>query len=181
MVDQEKNKRFVEFFGGQYRKLVGYFRARFGDLSEMEVEDIVSDLMADLFDRTDLTDQVENIAAYIYRSVRNKAIDYLRRRKRMVSLDEAPGEDADRGERPPLPEARYEIQAEIDAFEIRRRLAAALDALEPDQRAVWIATEIDGHSFSELAELWDLPVGTLLSRKHRAVAALQKKLQDLKN
>ena len=146
----------------------------------MEVEDIVSDLMTDLFDRADLTDQVENIAAYIYRSVRNRAIDYLRRRARMVPLDDQSGDDAEGVETPVLPEARYDMQGELDALEIRRRLAAALDRLEPDQRAVWIATEIDGHSFHELAELWEVPVGTLLSRKHRAVAALQKELQDLR-
>jgi DNA-directed RNA polymerase specialized sigma24 family protein len=44
---------------------------------------------------------------------------------------------------------------------------------------VWIATEIDGYTFRELSKEWGLPMGTLLVRKHRAVAALQKELRDL--
>jgi len=73
------------------------------------------------------------------------------------------------------------MQAELDASEIRERLTMALDNLEPNQRAVWIATELDDYSFRELSEEWGVPLGTLLARKHRAVAALQKALQDLKN
>ncbi len=55
----------------------------------------------------------------------------------------------------------------------------ALDELEPKQRAAWIATEIDGYTFRELAEEWGEPIGTLLARKHRATNALQKALKDL--
>lgn len=182
MAQQEREEQdFSVFFSKQYKKLVRSFRARYADLSEMEVEDIVSDLMTDLFDRVDIMEQVENIAAYIYRSIQNKVIDYLRRRKKTVSLDDTVAGDDDNDRRAVVPEPSYDMQAEVDASEIRQRLIDALDTLEPNQRAIWIATELDGYSFRELAEEWNLPMGTLLARKHRAVAALQKELQDLKN
>jgi RNA polymerase sigma factor (sigma-70 family) len=73
------------------------------------------------------------------------------------------------------------MESEIEASEIRGRLVEALDALEPNQRAIWVATELDGYSFRELSKEWGVPVGTLLARKHRANAALQKELQDFKN
>ena len=181
MVEQKQEQAFAGFFSTQYRKLVRSFRVRYADLSEMEVEDIVSDLMTDLFNRADIAEQVENIGAYLYRSIQNRAIDYLRRRKKTVSLDDTV-EDEDDGEgRKSVPEPRYDAQADHDASEIRQRLIKALDELEPNQRAVWIATELDGYSFRDLSEEWNLPMGTLLARKHRAVAALRKKLQDLKN
>ncbi len=169
------------FFSKQYRKLVRSFRGRYADLSEVEIEDIVSDLMTDLFNRADITDQVENIGAYIYRSIQNKVIDYLRRRKKTVSLDDTVSDEDNRDRRKTVPEPTYDMQAEVDASEIRERLIKALDTLEPNQRAIWIATELDGYTFRELSEEWDLPIGTLLARKHRAVAALQKELQDLQN
>lgn len=181
MVEQEREQDFAGFFSKQYKKLVRSFRARYADLSEMEVEDIVSDLMADLFNRVDITEQVENIGAYIYRSIQNRVIDYLRRRKKTVSFDGTVSDDDERDLRNAVPEPSYDMQSEVDASEIRERLIKALDTLEPNQRAVWIATELDGYTFRELAEEWDLPMGTLLARKHRAVAALQKELQDLKN
>ena len=146
----------------------------------MEAEDIVSDLMTDLLERVDLLDRVENLSAYIYRSVRNKANDYLRRRNKTVSFDDSVSEDADHPLGVSIPEPQYDMTAELEASEIRDRLVQALDTLEPNQRAVWIATELEGCSFLELSEEWGVPIGTLLARKHRANAALQKELQDLK-
>jgi len=171
----------ARFFSDNYRKLVRYFQANYSDLSDMEAEDIVSDLMADLFENVDVMRDVENISAYIYRSLQNKANDYLRRRKRTVSYEEAASDEENSLERETVPEPRYDMEREIEASEIRGRLIEALDQLEPDQRAVWIATELDGCSFRKLAEEWGAPIGTLLARKHRANAALQKKLKDLKN
>ncbi len=180
MNEREEKQDVAGFFSTQYRKLVRYFRARYGDLSEMEIEDIVSDLMADLFDKIDITEHVENLAAYIYRSVQNRVVDYLRRRKKTISFDVAV-DDEDRIGTQNLPEPAYDMEPELEAMEIRRRLIEAVDTLEPHQRAVWIATEIDGRSFRELAQEWGAPMGTLLARKHRANAALQKELQDLKD
>jgi RNA polymerase sigma factor (sigma-70 family) len=177
MVEREREQGFARFFSNQYRKLVRSFRARYADLSEMEVEDIVSDLMTDLFNRVDISDEIGNIGGYIYRSVQNKAIDYLRRRKKSVSFDDSAG-GVDRAGKY-FPEPVYDMQAELDASEIRGRLAKALERLAPNQRDVWIATEIDGYTFRELSKEWGLPMGTLLVRKHRAVAALQKELRDL--
>lgn len=170
----------ARFFSDNYRKLVRYFQANYSDLSDMEAEDIVSDLMADLFEKIDVMRDVENISAYIYRSIQNKANDYLRRRKKTISYEKAASGEGDSPGRETVPEPRYDMESQIEASEIRGRLIEALDQIEPDQRAVWIATELDGYSFRELAEEWGVPLGTLLARKHRANAALQRELKDLK-
>ena len=171
----------ARFFSDKYGKLVRYFQANYSDLSDMEAEDIVSDLMADLFEKADFMAHVENLSAYIYRSLQNKANDYLRRRKKTVSFEDAASGESEGHGRESIPEPRYDREGEIEASEIRDRLIEALDQLVPDQRAVWIATELDGYSFRELSEEWGVPIGTLLARKHRANAALQKELKDMKN
>jgi RNA polymerase sigma factor (sigma-70 family) len=181
MSEQAGKSDLGRFFSEKYQKMVGYFQANYSDLSDMEAEDIVSDLMTDLLEKSELMRNVENMSAYIYRSVRNKANDYLRRRKKTVSFKDAASDEEQAPGRETVPEPHYDMESEIEASEIRGRLAEALDALEPNQRAVWIATELDGYSFRELSEEWSVPVGTLLARKHRANAALQKELQDLKN
>ena len=152
MAEHKQEQAFAGFFSEQYRKLVRSFRARYADLSEMEVEDIVSDLMTDLFNRADIAEQVENIGAYLYRSIQNRAIDYLRRRKRTVFFDDTVEDEHDGTGRRSVPEPWYDTQAEHDASEIRQRLIKALDELEPNQRAVWIATELDDYTFRELSE-----------------------------
>ncbi len=181
MNEKARSRDISQFFSDKYRKLVKYFNANYSDLSEMEAEDIVSDLMADLFEKADFIAHVENLSAYIYRSMQNRAKDYLRRRKRTVSYEAATYDEENSLDTETVPEPRYDMAGEIEAAEIRGRLIEALDQIEPDQRTVWIATELDGYSFRELAEEWGVPIGTLLARKHRANAALQKKLKDLKN
>jgi len=168
----------TRFFIDKYRTLVRYFQASYSDLSEMEAEDIVSDLMADLLERSEIMARVENTSAYVFRSIRNRVNDYLRRKKRTGPF-EASGEEGD-PTRGCIPGHSYDMTTQLAASEIRGRLISALDGLAPDQRAVWIATEIDGRTFQELADEWGTPLGTLLARKHRANAVLQKALQDLK-
>ncbi len=181
-MDEKARKRDLgQFFSEKYRKLVKHFQINYSDLSEMDAEDIVSDVMADLFEKVDIMSQVENLSAYIYQSIRNKANDYLRRRRKTVSFDDSVSEEADHSMGEAIPEPQYDMAAELEASEIWSRLVQALDMLDPNQRAVWIATELDGYSFRELSAEWGVPVGTLLARKHRANAALQKKLQDFKN
>ncbi len=169
------------YFIEKYERLVRYFQSSYSDLSEMEAEDIVSDMMADLLERSEVLARVENASAYIFRSIRNRVIDYLRRRKRTVSLEASLGGDERADPRQAaIPEPSYDMSAELEASEIRHRLIEALDTLALDQRAVWVGTELDGRTYRELSEEWGTPVGTLLARKHRANAALQKALQDLK-
>ena len=56
-------------------------------------------------------------------------------------------------------------------------LDEALDELPPEQRDVYIAHELEGRSFKELAEKTGVSMNTLLSRKRYAVLHLRKKLQ----
>jgi len=57
-------------------------------------------------------------------------------------------------------------------------MAQALSLLSTAERAVWLAVEMEGFSFRELAEMWNEPIGTLLSRKSRATKNLQRILAE---
>jgi RNA polymerase sigma-70 factor (ECF subfamily) len=62
-------------------------------------------------------------------------------------------------------------QAEAD-----RQLQAALDALEEDQRQIILLRDVEDLSYEEIAEILDLPKGTVKSRLHRARSELARKL-----
>ena len=68
--------------------------------------------------------------------------------------------------------------ATLERSQLQRRLRQALDRLPPAQRAVWVAVEIEGASFRDLAEKWNEPIGTLLSRKSRATKSLRAWLME---
>jgi DNA-directed RNA polymerase specialized sigma24 family protein len=52
----------------------------------------------------------------------------------------------------------------------------AMDELSVGERAVILATEFEGKSFKDLAEEWEIPLGTLLARKSRALDKIRKQL-----
>ena len=70
-------------------------------------------------------------------------------------------------------EANMELEEEIELMNI------ALESLSDDHREIVVATEIEGITFAEISDETGIPVGTLLSRKHRAMANLQKIFRDI--
>jgi RNA polymerase sigma factor (sigma-70 family) len=127
----------------------------------------------------DVNAPIENVSAYLYQSLRNRIIDYLRKRKMdTVSLEAVVLEGSDLRLADFLSDPHDSI---IDQFEKREMfyfLFEAMETLNEGQKAVLIETEFEGRSFKELAEEWGVPVGTLLARKSRALANIRKIFQD---
>lgn len=149
--------------------LTRFARARLGDTAAPEAEDVVADVVLHLFERADLLAQVENLTAYLFRAVGNALADRFRR-WRPTELVFAEAALSDRPDPGPSPEDA------LAQTQLRRRLDAALDRLGPAERAVWVAVEVEGIPFRQLAEEWGEPLGTLLSRKTRAARTLRKLL-----
>ncbi|MTV48278.1 sigma-70 family RNA polymerase sigma factor [Heliobacillus mobilis] len=172
-----QQKHIGEVFQQEQKNFMHYVRRKVTGISEMDAEDIVAEVFFNVFNRADLEIHVENLTAYLYCSIRNKVVDFLRKPKPSISLDQI---DEATGttllERIIDPDA--DIHAVLHKKEVQERLNSALLELEPNQRKVWIATEIEGRSFKELAEKWNEPLGTLLSRKSRASKALKKILDN---
>ncbi|HAS74661.1 MAG TPA: RNA polymerase subunit sigma-24, partial [Clostridiales bacterium UBA8960] len=116
--------------------------------------------------------------AYVYRALQNRVIDYFRLNDRTTSLSTPLLGDDELTLLDKLQD-KQDVLSEIEHKALVKRLTEAIDRLEPKQRAVFIATEFDGKTFKELSELWNEPIGTLLSRKSRAMKALQAQLRDL--
>jgi RNA polymerase sigma-70 factor (ECF subfamily) len=113
--------------------------------------------------------------AYVLTVARNTAISWLRRRKfeqrHFTALPEetlqamAP---ADVGSAPDRVLSRQELQAE---------LLQALSALPADLREVFLLSEVEGLTYTEIAVVVDCPTGTVASRKHNAVGQLREHLR----
>ena len=156
---RQEKERFLAFAGRQLR-----------GLSSLDPEDVVSEVFHALLDRGDLIGETENLAAYVYKSLGNRVLDVRRKEARAPIGDVDLERLADPGPDP---------LTAFDTLQVQERLARALDSLNPRERAVWLATEVDGLSFRKLAARWGEPAGTLLSRKSRATAKLRKQLADL--
>jgi len=159
--------KITEFFRTEYKRLVRYVRHLIDDAAERDAEDIVQDVMLNIFNKADFTIPIENLSAYIYQSLRNRVIDVLRKKKDVTSLSDL------------IQDKHYDTAREIEKKEIREYVFQAIDSLNAKQRAVIIATEFEGHSFRELSQQWQIPIGTLLARKSRALQKIRQRLTGL--
>jgi RNA polymerase sigma factor (sigma-70 family) len=154
----------ANFLRRERQALVGYVRRRLDDAADQDAEDVVQDVIVGLFSRPDPDVPVENLAAYIYQALRNRIVDRFRRRKETSELAEtlaAPGNDP---------------QTEMERAEMLDGIFEAMDELGAEEKAVILETEFEGKSFHRLAEEWDVPIGTLLARKSRALEKIRKRL-----
>lgn len=170
---------WIEFFVSERERLQNYVRGKVQKISRMDAEDIVAEVMLSVLARADNAGGVENLAAYVYRSVRNKIVDYQRAGEKTVSLQELSRDDDSPFSIDYFVDASADVAGEAERKERMRRLAEAIDRLEPKQRAVFLATELDKKTFQQLSEEWREPMGTLLSRKCRAMKNLREMLKDL--
>ena len=167
------HEKIVSLITNERERWVRYVRRLIDDAAERDGEDIVQDVIVNLFDRADITRPIENLTAYIYRALRNRVIDYLRKKREGVSLDEGWSDEGRLTLYDILPAQQAGQMDETSRSEIRRNLFKALSILTEEQQAVLVATELEGRTFRELSEEWGVPIGTLLARKSRAIQKLK--------
>jgi RNA polymerase sigma factor (sigma-70 family) len=173
---QSGTKRLAEIYASEKARFLRFIDRQLFDGDELDSEDILSEVIFHLLPRSELVAEIENLTAYIYRSLANRITDLRRKSIPTVAIDNTLNEDAF-----VLPDSRPRPDQALALNELQLRIREAIDQLGVKERTVWIATEIDGRPFSELADEWDEPIGTLLSRKSRASAKLRHSLADYRN
>jgi RNA polymerase sigma factor (sigma-70 family) len=145
-------------------------------------EDILQDVFFELVESYRLPRPVEQVGAWLFRVARNRITDFYRK-KRPESLEDLARSAADEHDAGgiedllPSPEAGPESAYALAV--LLEELDAALAELPPEQREVFIAHEIDGRSFNEIAARTGVGINTLLSRKRYAVLYLRRRLQEI--
>jgi RNA polymerase sigma factor (sigma-70 family) len=179
----EENARIVADVAAQGPRLRAFVRRQVADLSE--VEDIVQDTFLELVSAYRLMEPIEHVAAWMMRVARNRIIDRFRKQSRSCAESvptKVPPSILDEWL---TPDALASDEAGPEASYVRKVLAeelvAALDELPAEQRAVFVAHELDGRSFKDLAAEMGVGVNTLLGRKHAAVRHLRRRLRDIRS
>jgi RNA polymerase sigma factor (sigma-70 family) len=173
----EQNRRISEVIHEERRRLLHFIRKRVDD--EGDAEDILQDVFYELTEAYRLMKPIEQVGAWLYRVARNRIIDRFRRNKPAA---EVPLNTADEGG-PRLEDLLPSPEGGPEALYARNvlleELDAALEELPKEQRDVFIAHEMDGRSFKQIAEETGVSVNTLLSRKHYAILHLRRRLEAI--
>ena len=175
----EQDQRISEVVKREGSRLRNFIRRRVAD--PRDAEDVLQDVFYRLVEANRLLMPIDHVTGWLFRVARNRITDLFRKKKPELFSDAA-SEDEE-GESLQIedllpspdagPEALYFRNLLLDELEL------ALDELPDEQREVFVAHELEGRSFKELAEETGVSVNTLLSRKRYAVLHLRERLQDI--
>jgi len=176
-VDQDR--RITEVVEREQSRLGNFIRRRVPD--PRDAEDILQDVFSALVEANRLLMPIEHVTGWLFTVARNRITDFFRKKQPEsfsdAALTDDEGEPLALGELLPSPdagpEAMYERSVLLDELEL------ALEELPSEQREVFIAHELEGRSFKEIADETGVNVNTLLARKRYAVLHLRNRLQDI--
>ena len=175
----EQDQRISEVVKREQSRLRNFIRRRVPD--PRDAEDVLQDVFDRLVEANRLLMPIDHVTGWLFRVARNRITDLFRKNTpepfAAATMESEEGELLQIEDLLPSPdagpEALYFRSLLLDELEL------ALDELPDEQREVFIAHELEGRSFKELAEETGLSINTLLSRKRYAVLHLRQRLQSI--
>ena len=175
----EQDQRISEVVKREQSRLRNFIRRRVPD--PRDAEDILQDVFYELVEANRLLMPIEHVTGWLFRVARNRITDLFRKKRPESFSDTAVADEDDEllqledllPSPDAGPEALYVRNVLLDELEL------AVDELPEEQREVFVAHELEGRSFKEMAAETGVSVNTLLSRKRYAVLHLRERLQSI--
>jgi RNA polymerase sigma factor (sigma-70 family) len=175
----EQDRQISEIVAEERSRLRNFIRRRVPDPSD--AEDIVQEVFFELVEANRLLMPIEHVTGWLFRVARNRITDLFRKKKpetfRDATVMDEDGEALRIEDLLPSPDAGPE--ALFFRSVLLDELELAIDELPEEQREVFVAHELEGRSFKEMAAETGVKVNTLLSRKRYAVLHLRERLQSI--
>ncbi len=175
----EQDRQIAEVVAQQQSRLGNFIRKRVPNPAD--ADDLLQEVLFELVQAHRLLMPFETVTGWLYRVARNRITDLFRKKKPEPFADIAIEDDS--GELLAFEDLLPSPDDGPEALYFRRilldELNSAIDELPPEQRAVFIAHELEGRTFDELAHETGINRNTLLARKRYAVLHLRKRLQAI--
>jgi RNA polymerase sigma-70 factor (ECF subfamily) len=143
-----------------------------------DAEDLVQDTTLRAYRGFATFQEGTNLKAWLYRILTNSFINTYRKKQREPKTAEGP-DDIDEwylfdrlGSRSTERSAEEDVLDRIPDADVK----AALESLSENFRLAVLLADVEGFSYKEIAEIMDVPIGTVMSRLHRGRKALEKAL-----
>jgi len=176
----EPDQRISDVVKREQSRLRNFIRRRVPDPGD--AEDILQEVFYELVEANRLLMPIEHVTGWLFRVARNRITDLFRKKKPVSFSDTAVADEED-GERLQFEDLLPSPDAGPEALYARNvllnELELAVDELPEEQREVFVAHELEGRSFKEMAAESGVSVNTLLSRKRYAVLHLRERLQNI--
>jgi len=173
----EQDRHIAETVSRERGRLRRFIRQRVADPGD--AEDILQEVFYEMTAAYRLPDPIEQISAWLYRVALNRITDLFRKKRPELLDDVLSRADEELALEDYLPSADAGPEAAFARGVLLQEVYNALNELAPEQRAVFLAHEIEGHSFEDISTATGVGVNTLLSRKRYAVRQLRRRLQAI--
>ena len=175
----EQDRRISEVVKREQSRLRNFIRRRVPD--PRDAEDILQDVFYELVEANRLLMPIEHVTGWLFRVARNRITDLFRKKRPESFSDTTVGDEGDDllqledllPSPDAGPEALYARHVLLDELEL------SIAELPEEQREVFVAHELEGRSFKEMAAESGVSLNTLLSRKRYAVLRLRERLQSI--
>ncbi|MCI0675767.1 MAG: sigma-70 family RNA polymerase sigma factor [Phycisphaerales bacterium] len=123
-------------------------------------------------------EQGGGIRPWLFKILHNVFYTRVGRAKRLTSMGDDEGVAESTLPAPDEPEPAWNL-ADLDWEHVDERVKAAIDGLKPEYRSVLLLWGVEGMKYREIADIQDIPIGTVMSRLHRARSILATELAEL--
>jgi RNA polymerase sigma factor (sigma-70 family) len=175
----ERNSEITAAVVRERSRLGSFIRRRVRDPSD--AEDILQDVLQEFVEAYRLPEPIEQVSAWLFRVARNRIVDRFRKKRdrSTMEIDESEEGASDYELDLALPALDAGPEAVYARSVILETLQRALDELPTDQREVFVAHELEGRRFKDMALQSGVGINTLLARKRYAVLYLRRRLQTV--
>lgn len=170
----KKDETFKRLYDTYFNRLM-FHASRFIN-DEAEVEDVVSDVFVDLWNRMDVIDLDKGIVAYLYKAVSTRALNVLRHKniaavriETLEAINERRLEFIDK-------KTPYET---VEAQEIKTGINEALSQLPDKCREVFVLSYVNGLKSKDIADAMGISVRTVETHVYKALRLLREQLKYL--
>lgn len=184
-MDIDKETKLIEAVlegdGNAFRGLVETYQGRIYNIvygmvhNRDDAQELTQDSFIKAYKKLNTFNLGTKFYTWLCRIAVNTTIDFLRKNKnkQTMSFEEGIAVQDSSG----VSDMHYESNPEQQAMkeETRQQIIAAVDELPEEQRKILILKELDGLSYKEIADVLEIPQGTVMSRLYYA----RKKLQEI--
>ncbi|MDP9349834.1 MAG: sigma-70 family RNA polymerase sigma factor [Gemmatimonadota bacterium] len=173
-----------------YRELLGrYQRPVFSLVYRMvrdreQAEDLAQETFVKVFNNIERFDPKYKFSSWIFKIATNLAIDAIRKKEPVtVSLDGSRHATTDEA----IEATRIQVASEdenpeelLESKELGTEIERAIGRLRPEYRTAIVLRHVEGRAYEEIAEIMDVPLGTVKTYIHRARGELKETLAHLR-